>query len=628
MFYSQVILAKKGPLGKVWLAAHWDKKLSKSQISEADIEKSVESIMKPQVPLALRVSGHLLLGIARIFSRKVKYLYIDCSEALTKIKMAFRPAAVDLPSEEQVADYRNINLQQGNTNDPLQLGLDIDDENFGRELELNFDTSQFESNNEWTVVSNQHTAREEDITLERDQMAPSMNEYNLDSTRDSASRESLDYEEHRAANVRESLESLRGDANLERPSLTLDDINRDLEESQEAEAQGGRVSLAGVEKDRVNASFDAGDYGSMDDTMMMGDTDESGVNLGEGEEAAYAATGRQQRVNMPSLATAADLEQDQPETQQGETGRKARQGRKRAPKPTVDSETILPARTIKSWLADTSDTLRPRWRGWQKSRAASYWSGHRERGYCGTEQDATKSLKQSSLLGIREGSLADTFAFHASLKGDEFPQRPDVETEEDVVPHLGYEHTQAEEEQQQQQEHEFEQDAFADGFGDMNQANMFEFDQQMESISPGATSGTPRTKESSTRRPVQVTAESMGHRLTSAFAEADGDLSSSRYGTESSEMQAKSSDRWHPRTRKFAEALAEKFSSDRDSVKLNEFVAGATRKTVAASFFETLVLKSLDVVDVEQGRAYEDISINKSSTFDEWVHYPRATQEE
>lgn len=95
--------------------------------------------MKPQVPLALRVSGHLLLGIARIFSRKVKYLYIDCSEALTKIKMAFRPAVVDLPSEEQVADYRNINLQQGNFNDPLQLGLDIEEETFGQGLELDLE---------------------------------------------------------------------------------------------------------------------------------------------------------------------------------------------------------------------------------------------------------------------------------------------------------------------------------------------------------------------------------------------------------------------------------------------------------------------------------------------------------
>ena len=38
-------------------------------------------------PLALRLSGQLLLGVVRIFSRKTRYLLEDCSEALVKIKM-------------------------------------------------------------------------------------------------------------------------------------------------------------------------------------------------------------------------------------------------------------------------------------------------------------------------------------------------------------------------------------------------------------------------------------------------------------------------------------------------------------------------------------------------------------
>jgi cohesin complex subunit SCC1 len=102
MFYSQIILAKKGPLGKVWLAAHWgDKKLGRPQIFSTDISASVDSIVNPQVPLALRVSGHLLLGVVRIYSRKVKYLMHDCHEAMVKIKMAFKPtqenrAAIDM----------------------------------------------------------------------------------------------------------------------------------------------------------------------------------------------------------------------------------------------------------------------------------------------------------------------------------------------------------------------------------------------------------------------------------------------------------------------------------------------------------------------------------------------------
>mmetsp|Transcript_12754 Transcript_12754/g.25584 ORF Transcript_12754/g.25584 Transcript_12754/m.25584 type:complete len:724 (+) Transcript_12754:1388-3559(+) len=96
MFYSQIILAKKGPLGKVWLAAHWgDKKLGRPQIFSTDIANSVDSIVNPTVPLALRVSGHLLLGVVRIYSRKVKYLANDCHEALVKIKMAFKPTNQD-----------------------------------------------------------------------------------------------------------------------------------------------------------------------------------------------------------------------------------------------------------------------------------------------------------------------------------------------------------------------------------------------------------------------------------------------------------------------------------------------------------------------------------------------------
>jgi cohesin complex subunit SCC1 len=93
MFYSQVILAKKGPLAKVWLAAHWgDKKLARPQIFATDISQSCSDIMNPSVPLALRLSGHLLLGVVRIYSRKVKYVLNDCTEAMLKLQMAFTNA--------------------------------------------------------------------------------------------------------------------------------------------------------------------------------------------------------------------------------------------------------------------------------------------------------------------------------------------------------------------------------------------------------------------------------------------------------------------------------------------------------------------------------------------------------
>lgn len=110
MFYSQVILAKKGPLGKIWIAAHFDKKLTKQQIFSTDITSSVDLILNPSTPLALRVSGHLMLGVVRIFQKKVKYLMSDCTEAMWKLRLTFRPGKVDM--------------------DPKYIGLGIDDVRF------------------------------------------------------------------------------------------------------------------------------------------------------------------------------------------------------------------------------------------------------------------------------------------------------------------------------------------------------------------------------------------------------------------------------------------------------------------------------------------------------------------
>lgn len=112
MFYAHFVLSKKGPLARIWLAAHWDKKLTKAHVFETNIDSSVEAIMKPKVKLALRTSGHLLLGVVRIYSRKAKYLLADCNEAFVKIKMAFRPGVVDLPEENREAAVAAITLQE------------------------------------------------------------------------------------------------------------------------------------------------------------------------------------------------------------------------------------------------------------------------------------------------------------------------------------------------------------------------------------------------------------------------------------------------------------------------------------------------------------------------------------
>ncbi|KAJ3899715.1 Rec8 like protein-domain-containing protein [Lentinula edodes] len=112
MFYSEAILSRRGPLGKVWLAAHMERKLSKTQTLQTDIEESVEAIIHQEIEvMALRLSGQLLLGVVRIYSRKAKYLLEDCNEAMSKIKMAFSRGIVDMAEEQLVANKNAITIQ-------------------------------------------------------------------------------------------------------------------------------------------------------------------------------------------------------------------------------------------------------------------------------------------------------------------------------------------------------------------------------------------------------------------------------------------------------------------------------------------------------------------------------------
>ena len=147
MFYSETLLAKTGPLARVWLSANVERKLSKSHVLSSSIGDSVNAIVdRGQAPLALRLSGQLLLGVVRIYSRKARYLLDDCNEAILKIKMAFRPGNVDLPANQShTASAAALNLPDvltevdllGPGPDPSLLLTQDDDPSL-----LNFDISQ------------------------------------------------------------------------------------------------------------------------------------------------------------------------------------------------------------------------------------------------------------------------------------------------------------------------------------------------------------------------------------------------------------------------------------------------------------------------------------------------------
>jgi cohesin complex subunit SCC1 len=92
MFFSTYVLTKKGPLAKIWLAAHWDKKLTQKDVKVVDLNDSVVQIVQPAVPIALRTSGELMLGVVRIYALKVTALLKDATE----VTITLRPRNVQV----------------------------------------------------------------------------------------------------------------------------------------------------------------------------------------------------------------------------------------------------------------------------------------------------------------------------------------------------------------------------------------------------------------------------------------------------------------------------------------------------------------------------------------------------
>ena len=121
------IISRDGPLGHVWLAANYEKKLSKHQLMNTNIIKSTEYITNNPIisdvsisqepeskshDITLRLSGQLLLGIVRIYSRKTKYLLDDVNDILYKLKASFKlSSGVNLGSDS-ISNQVNLPPQQ------------------------------------------------------------------------------------------------------------------------------------------------------------------------------------------------------------------------------------------------------------------------------------------------------------------------------------------------------------------------------------------------------------------------------------------------------------------------------------------------------------------------------------
>ncbi|XP_049610367.1 double-strand-break repair protein rad21-like protein 1 isoform X2 [Syngnathus scovelli] len=86
-------LYKWEKLKEIWLSVYYNSKVTKTHVIECDLDSAVEDIVSSPQILGLRLSGSLLLGVTQILCRKAKYLLTDCSHALDKLNLSFRPDA-------------------------------------------------------------------------------------------------------------------------------------------------------------------------------------------------------------------------------------------------------------------------------------------------------------------------------------------------------------------------------------------------------------------------------------------------------------------------------------------------------------------------------------------------------
>ncbi|KAH9588735.1 Rad21/Rec8-like protein [Trypanosoma melophagium] len=113
MFFSTYVLTKKGPLAKIWLAAHWDRRLTRNEVRVVDLRQSVVDIVQPAVPIALRTSGELLVGVVRIYALKVKHLLKDALDATLVLRVT--TLTTKSTSTASGGSIRNTNSKEHDT---------------------------------------------------------------------------------------------------------------------------------------------------------------------------------------------------------------------------------------------------------------------------------------------------------------------------------------------------------------------------------------------------------------------------------------------------------------------------------------------------------------------------------
>ncbi|CAN7062111.1 unnamed protein product [Brassica oleracea var. botrytis] len=644
MFYSHVYLARKGPLGTVWAAAHLQQRLKKSHYTATNIPKTVDLIMFPEAPLALRLSGHLLLGVVRIYSKQVDYLFRDCALVTTWLSKSFVSTQVDLPEDARQAPVESVTLPQA---------LNLDD------FQLDDDTHEGEFDN--------HLRSQEDITL-TDQIPTGVDPYvAITFDEDISSGPSpMDVDQST-----EPVSAHPGDTDVE---MAFETEPLNLSPERGNANSPGSVPEVEIRRDAAAAHglspashlpFATEHTEPLDETMKEKEPsipnidDEVLSSRGQAFELRSGSPGfagfEEERDNFvhPSPQLALQPSPPPPPAQQPRPRKRKH----------FDKVTVLTNRIMRERLEDPSDTLRKRkkmpssklsmWRMNNQSKKDQIFSEPLLTGFSDAlrsvfdkdcvsskpylavpsesipEPAPVSSPTREAEAGVHPTSSVPQSAVPDSTHPDDTLQRSPVRQTEDVQDSAGPQSARGESvPREAQSPRPFNDDdtgieRFRDGgYTDFMPSPPPRF--SPSSRTDDFTTQTSRASETESYRTEPSTSayrDDMPGLMTSGISAipemADEELYFLDVGgnTPVRSPASQDSDALTGRTRALAQYLKERSSVSPSSstssgdLSLGKILEGKTRKLAARMFFETLVLKSRGLIDMHQEQPYSDITL-------------------
>ncbi|KAK5968336.1 hypothetical protein GCK32_005670 [Trichostrongylus colubriformis] len=551
MFYAQFVLSKKGPLAKIWLAAHWEKKLSKAQIYETNVQDAVEEILQPKVKMALRTTGHLLLGIVRIYSRKAKYLLADCNEAFLKIKMAFRPGQIEMMEEGKEAPFAAISLPEVYTDFDSTLP-EFNEAEFANHLQIN-------------------QSRIDDITLKEDHIS--------DQHMFGAEFASDEFGDAAFGPVTFGMEDDFGEFPPLAPATDVSGVEAQRDVSSFAsgdrlnlrDIRGATPSLEGAKAPGVNIFVDD-DFGGMD--MGGGDDDMEGMEAGDDLQLGAAANNLAGVPEVQESFTLEPLEAGALERPQ--------ERRRRRRRLIIDEQKNISGEEMKANMADYSDTLQPLDLAPPTRRLMRLKeSGTVEKlfhlpGCTFTKAKPLVRLYQSHLV-VRARVEED------AVKADEI--RRELEMSETIDDELQY----------------GMESVYGEDYEDIGPVPFEPI--EVESPTPAVAD----LRASPEGSPVKEVDEGFFPQSEKRKRSMEG-----RMAEEEEAMEGEDGHRWSKRTQNVLNAIVTKLRTTGDAqITLNDLLTkGATRKTAAQKFYALLELKKSQAINLEQHAPYEDIYVS------------------